>query len=174
MGPPAFAASGRGSALAQSAVAATKPMLAPVSRRKRRDTGFSGFEIWPMKDPATTAQVVRHTLLAATLLRQVARSNQEKIQDKLPVATPLPWLPRDSTCPLWAKSGHWRGYSITSVERARIESGTVKPIAFAVLRLRAKSNFAACSTGRSAGFAPLKILSTKYAARRYIEARFSP
>src|SRR5215467_11320611 len=29
--------------------------------------------------PATAAQVVRHLLLAATLLRQVARSNQEKI-----------------------------------------------------------------------------------------------
>ena len=65
-------------------------------------------------------------------------------------------------------------YSITSSARTRIESGIVNPIAFAVLRLRTISNFVACSTGRSAGFAPLKILSTKYAARRYIEGRFSP
>ena len=65
-------------------------------------------------------------------------------------------------------------HSITSSARTRTESGIVNPIAFAVLRLRTMSNFVACSTGRSAGFAPLKILSTKYAARRYIEGRFSP
>jgi hypothetical protein len=65
-------------------------------------------------------------------------------------------------------------YSITSSARPRIESGIVRPIAFAVLRLRTMSNFVACSTGRSVGFAPLKILSTKYAPRRYIEERFSP
>jgi len=65
-------------------------------------------------------------------------------------------------------------HSITSSARARIESGIVSPIAFAVLRLMTMSNFVACSTGRSAGLAPLKILSTKYAARRYIEGRFSP
>src|SRR5882724_2448899 len=53
-------------------------------------------------------------------------------------------------------------YSITSSTRAKIESGLANPIAFAVLRLRTMSNFVACSTGRSAGFTPLKILSTKY------------
>src|SRR5262249_23974659 len=65
-------------------------------------------------------------------------------------------------------------YSIASSARAMIEYGNVNPITFAVLRLRTRSNFAACSTGKSAGLAPLKILSTKYAARRYIEGRFSP
>jgi hydrogenase maturation factor len=39
-----------------------------------------------------------------------------------------------------------------------VDSST--PIAFAVLRLMTSSNFAACSTGRSAGFAPLSILDT--------------
>jgi hypothetical protein len=36
------------------------------------------------------------------------------------------------------------------------------------LRFRTSSNFVTCSTGKSGGFSPLKILSTKYAARRYI------
>ena len=39
-------------------------------------------------------------------------------------------------------------------------AGIVRPICFAVLRLIIDSNFVGCSTGRSAGFAPLRILST--------------
>jgi len=57
-------------------------------------------------------------------------------------------------------------YSITSSARARSDGGMVKPIAFAVVRLIAKSNLVGCSTGKSPGFAPRKILSTKSAARR--------
>src|SRR5262249_5763542 len=76
--------------------------------------------------------------------------------------------------PLWVISGHSNLYSITSSARPRIESGIVNPIFLAVLRLMTRSNFVACSTGRSSGFAPLKILCTKYAARRCIEGRFSP
>src|SRR5262245_18233951 len=56
-------------------------------------------------------------------------------------------------------------HSITSSARTRNNSGMVNPIAFAVLRLRTSSNFVTCSMGRSAGFAPFRILSTKYAAR---------
>ena len=37
--------------------------------------------------------------------------------------------------------------------------GTVNPSAFAVLRFRTSFNLVGCSTGRSAGFAPLSILS---------------
>ena len=50
-------------------------------------------------------------------------------------------------------------YSITSSASARIEFGNVIPIAFAVLRLRIISNFVAGSTGRSAGFAPLRPIN---------------
>ena len=42
----------------------------------------------------------------------------------------------------------------------------VRPSALAVLRLMTSSNFVGCSTGRSAGLAPLRILSTYSAARR--------
>src|SRR4029077_18245353 len=38
--------------------------------------------------------------------------------------------------------------------------GTVRPSAFAILRLITRSNFVGCCTGRSAGFVPLSIRST--------------
>src|SRR5215475_9201290 len=44
--------------------------------------------------------------------------------------------------------------------------GIIRPICLAVLRLITNSNFVGCSTGRSAGLAPFKILSTYVAARR--------
>ena len=53
-----------------------------------------------------------------------------------------------------------RRYSIASSARARNEGGTVRPSAFAVLRLITSSNLVGCSTGRSAGLVPLRILST--------------
>ena len=51
-------------------------------------------------------------------------------------------------------------YSITSVARTRIEGGTVRPSALAVFMLMISSNLVGCSTGRSAGLVPLRILST--------------
>ena len=51
-------------------------------------------------------------------------------------------------------------HSITSSARASRNGGTVSPIVLAVLRLMTNSNFVGCSTGRSAGFSPLRILST--------------
>src|SRR5215471_4198560 len=61
---------------------------------------------------------------------------------------------RDEIAPL-----HLRGYSITSSARASSVGGTVRPSAFAALRLMTSSNLVGCSIGRSAGLAPLKILS---------------
>jgi Rv0623-like transcription factor len=49
-------------------------------------------------------------------------------------------------------------YSMTSSARARIEGGTVRPSAWAVLRLTTSSKRVGCSTGRSAGLVPLRIL----------------
>jgi hypothetical protein len=48
-------------------------------------------------------------------------------------------------------------YSITSSARRRNDSGIVSPSAFAVLRLTTNSNLVGCTTGRSAGFSPLRI-----------------
>ena len=51
-------------------------------------------------------------------------------------------------------------YSITRSARWSSDGGIVSPSALAVLRLMRSSNFVGCSIGRSAGRAPLRILST--------------
>ena len=52
-------------------------------------------------------------------------------------------------------------YSITSSAWASSVGGTVRPSVLAVLRLTMKSNLVGCSTGKSAGLAPLRILVHK-------------
>ncbi len=59
------------------------------------------------------------------------------------------------------------GYSIIWSARWRSDWGIVRPMALAVLRLMTSSNFVGRSNGKSPGFAPLKILSTRMAPRRY-------
>src|SRR5262245_43739980 len=56
-------------------------------------------------------------------------------------------------------------HSITSSARASSVAGTSRPRALVVLRLITRKNLVGCSIGKSAGFAPLKILSTYRAAR---------
>src|SRR3984893_2711615 len=51
-------------------------------------------------------------------------------------------------------------YSITSSAVCRNGSGMVRPSAFAVLRLMTSSYLVGCWTGRSLGFAPLRIRTT--------------
>src|SRR5262245_9017949 len=53
-------------------------------------------------------------------------------------------------------------YSITSSARASSEGGTVRPSAFAVLRLTTSSNLVGCSIGKLEGLAPFRIRSTKF------------
>src|SRR6516165_6392750 len=48
-------------------------------------------------------------------------------------------------------------HSITSSAIASSLSGIWRPSAFAVLRLITSSNLAGCTTGRSAGFSPLRM-----------------
>src|SRR5262249_8287982 len=59
-------------------------------------------------------------------------------------------------------------HSIISSARSRMDVGTDTPIALAVFRLRGNSKLVGCSTGKSDGFAPLRILATNDAARRNI------
>src|SRR5439155_17589871 len=63
----------------------------------------------------------------------------------------------------WAAPG---AHSMVLSARSSNDGGMVSPIAFAVLRLMIRSNLVGCSTGRSAGFAPFRILSTNVAERR--------
>src|SRR5262245_15006941 len=88
--------------------------------------------------------------------------------------------------PCWGSTEAWlfsaknwreqmqRTHSITSSARATSDGGTVRLSALAVLRLMTSSNFVGCSTGRSAGLAPFRILSTKIAARRQISLKSGP
>src|SRR2546430_16410441 len=64
-------------------------------------------------------------------------------------------------------------HSITSSARASKIGETSKPKALAVLRLTTNSNLVPCSTGKSAGFAPLRILSTKVAERYQVYLRLT-
>src|SRR4029453_5037139 len=59
---------------------------------------------------------------------------------------------------------------ITLSARNSTDCGIVRLSAFAVLRLITNSNFVGCSTGRSAGLVPFKILST-YVAERRVKSR---
>src|SRR5439155_24021584 len=52
-------------------------------------------------------------------------------------------------------------HSMTSSARAKSDCGTVRPSAFAVLRLITSSNLLGCSIGRSAGLAPFSILAVE-------------
>jgi hypothetical protein len=52
------------------------------------------------------------------------------------------------------------GHLITRSALARTLGGIVNPICFAAFRLMTNSNFVGCSTGRSPGLAPFRILST--------------
>src|SRR4030095_12407104 len=51
-------------------------------------------------------------------------------------------------------------YWITWSARCSSDGGIVRPSALAVLRLITNSTLVGCSTGKSAGLAPLRILST--------------
>ena len=63
--------------------------------------------------------------------------------------------PRGSPVP-----GRHIAYWMTSSARPSTDCGIVRPRALAVLRLITSSNFVGCSTGRSPGLAPFRILST--------------
>jgi hypothetical protein len=66
----------------------------------------------------------------------------------------------------------WR-YLITLSARASTFGGIVRPICLAAFKLMISSNFCGCSTGKSAGLAPFRILSTYVAARRCNSAMFT-
>src|SRR5262249_36062319 len=65
-------------------------------------------------------------------------------------------------------------HSINSSARSRNESGIASPSALAVFTLITSSNLVGCSTGRSAGRIPCKILCTYEAPRRNKSGRLAP
>ena len=86
---------------------------------------------------------------------------------------------RASACLECAKNGLMRHnklhlYSITSSAPASSVGGTVRPSALAALRLMTSSNLVGCWTGKSAGWAPLRILCTYVAVCRDKSGKFAP
>ena len=69
---------------------------------------------------------------------------------------------------------HCHDHLITLSARTSTFGGIVRPICLAAFRLMMNSNFVGCSTGRSAGLAPFRILSTYVAARRSKSVMFTP
>src|SRR5262245_14397202 len=65
-------------------------------------------------------------------------------------------------------------HSITSSAWTSTAGGIVSPSALAVVRLTTSSNFVGCWIGRSPGFAPFRILSTRSADRRQTSAMLGP
>src|SRR5262249_52504622 len=68
----------------------------------------------------------------------------------------------------------FRDHSITSSARARSEGGTSKRSALAVLRLITSSNLLDCTTGRSAGLAPLRTGAVYSPTSRQVSAKRVP
>src|SRR6266508_1489826 len=77
---------------------------------------------------------------------------------------------RTRACQERAPLHHW----MSSSARSRSDCGIVRPSALAVLRLITSSKLVGCSTGRSAGLAPLRILSTMSARRPKTSRRSEP
>src|SRR5215475_12037799 len=67
-----------------------------------------------------------------------------------------------------------RAYRITLSALANTFGEIMRPICFAALRLMMNSNLIGCSTGRSAGVLPLRILSTYVAERRNKSLMLTP
>src|SRR5262249_42750016 len=65
-------------------------------------------------------------------------------------------------------------HSITSSATNRMSRLIVSPTSLAAFTLMTSSNLVGRSTGKSAGFAPLSILSTYVAVRRNRSSRFAP
>ena len=72
----------------------------------------------------------------------------------------LDHIKSNSACPGRSAAALFVHHSIKWSARSSNDWGMVKRSAFAVFRLITNSNFVGCSTGRSPGFAPLRILST--------------
>src|SRR5262249_37969626 len=74
----------------------------------------------------------------------------------------------------WQRSFVFFAHLITLSALYSKDCGLVRLICCAVFRLITSSNFVGCSTGKSAGFAPLTIFSPQYATRRQLSALSAP
>jgi hypothetical protein len=106
-------------------------------------------------EAAVRAGYARLTAEEGLRYREAARVLNAQLRELMPrldrPSAPAATEQRDEFAPFH--------HSITSSARASSVGGTSRPSNFAVGRLMASSYFEACSTGRSAGFVPFRILS---------------
>src|SRR5262249_42749455 len=101
---------------------------------------------------------VRRNHGSPTVSTRVLQHNREKA-DKQQASREVRFVPHKQTHPL-QKRGVAMIYSITLSARRTSPAGISCPISFATSTLTTNSNLVGCSTGRSPGLAPRKILST--------------
>ena len=131
------------------------------------------------RDPPAVTSVIRHTVRAGP----ESGWGQDRHAADAPAMSASPPIASE----LWHRSEMTRGaisdqmqrnkiraYSITSSARASSVGGTSRPSAFAVLRLITSSNLVGCCTGKSAGFAPLRILPMNVVAMAVISDWLGP
>ena len=97
-------------------------------------------------------------------LHGTARPSRIKLNDATLKTRAICWM--EKSVQSWHPRLVFFDYLITLSARASTFGEIVRPICLAAFRLMMNSNFVGCSTGRSAGFLPFKILSTYVAARR--------
>src|SRR4026207_347366 len=105
--------------------------------------------------------------LVSGLDRGVEKTNGKQRQKYLIHFLYLPLQNLDSAGSPYASPFTPHGYLITLSALASTFGGIVRPICFAVFTLMTSANFVGASTGREPGLAPLRILSTNTATRRY-------
>ena len=133
--------------------------------------------------------VAHHAALGRATIHQVAAgafaivSVQLRVEALMPFIVAYPVISFLRRCAYTKKHGERTPksrdelapfHSITSSARASSVGGTSRPSALAVFRLTTRSKRVGCSTGKSDGFAPLRILSTNAAARPYISLMLGP
>ena len=140
---PGFPITGN-AGLSDVALISTIPLQAPRMSRRWRPVSPIGYGRWTI--PLRLSMPHKASRRSAAL---ISRDSGLRFQSESPPSEPRTAAP----------------HSITSSARARIRCGIVSPSAAEVFRLTTSSNRVGCSTGRSAGLAPFRILSTSAAAR---------
>ena len=137
------------------------------------DEGVISLTRQPVNTPRSAMQSERimragHCRKKGTLLRQGKRSQgQPSLQwERKPTVPP-------SQCGRQCLPGSPAHRMISSAWKRSV-GGMVRPNSCAVFRLMTSSNFMGCSTGKSAGLAPFRILSTYLATPWNWSGRLTP
>src|SRR5262249_48649731 len=125
--------------------------IAGMTMKRALSQPLSGFVVHPpSRCPSVVWRVEKH----------IYTSRKQELSERTMTFLFISFSP-----PLSLHSSLAPSHLITFSARMSTIGGIVRPRALAVFRLITNSNFVGCSTGRSAGLAPLRILSTYQAAR---------